>query len=148
MLYDDQILRVLLGHSYEISCISTHSQDGLHLTTTRSTTIEEIPAIVVPEEFSSSEAPAEVIYSTKGQVSGVELQEKRTCSRCCQAQSAFDRKSLNHRCELRRMLQKTVSYPAKVIGTVVRTCRSVGIHLTLTMPVLRDFLQSNQLCHL
>ncbi|KAL6455124.1 hypothetical protein MHYP_G00364310 [Metynnis hypsauchen] len=60
LLYDDQILRVLLGHSYDFSCISTRSQGGLHLTTRWSTTIEEIPTIEVPEEFSCSEAPAEV----------------------------------------------------------------------------------------
>ncbi|KAL6461041.1 hypothetical protein MHYP_G00310070 [Metynnis hypsauchen] len=60
LLLHDQILRVLLGHSYDFSCISTRSQGGLHLTTRRSTTIEAIPTIEVPEEFSCSEAPAEV----------------------------------------------------------------------------------------
>ncbi|KAL6455127.1 hypothetical protein MHYP_G00364340 [Metynnis hypsauchen] len=41
-------------------------------------------------------------------VSGVKLQEKRTCSRCRQTQSASDHKSLDHRCQSGRLLQKTL----------------------------------------
>ncbi|KAL7841569.1 hypothetical protein SRHO_G00252600 [Serrasalmus rhombeus] len=148
LLYDDLIPRVLLGHSYKFRCISTADKGGLHLTTTRSTTVEEIPAIEVPEAFSFTEAPAEVIFRTKGLVSGVERQERRTCSRCRQTQTAFDCKSLNHRCQSCRLLQKTVLFPAKVSGTVVLTSGSTDVHLTLTITVLREFLECNQLCHL
>ncbi|KAL7841557.1 hypothetical protein SRHO_G00252480 [Serrasalmus rhombeus] len=126
----------------------TSDKGGLHLTTTRSTTVEEIPAIEVPEAFSFTEAPAEVIFRTKGLVSGVERQERRTCSRCRQTQTAFDCKSLNHRCQSCRLLQKTVLFPAKVSGTVVLTSGSTDVHLTLTITVLREFLECNQLCHL
>ncbi|KAL7855945.1 hypothetical protein AOLI_G00195490 [Acnodon oligacanthus] len=148
VFYDGQIRQVLLGRSYEFCCVSTRSQGRLHLTTTRSTTVEEIPAVEVPEAFSFTETPAEVFFSTQGLVCGVELQEKRTCSRCRQMQNPFDRKSINHRCQSCRLLQKTVSFPAKVSGTVVRTCGSADIHLTPTMTVLKDFVEYNQLCHL
>ncbi|KAL7863388.1 hypothetical protein SRHO_G00123720 [Serrasalmus rhombeus] len=148
LLYDDVIPRVSVDHSYEFCYISTRSQGGLHLTTTRSTTVQEIAAIEVPNAFSYSEAPAEVIFSSKGLVSGIELRERRTCSHCRQTQTAFDRKSLNHRCQSCRLLQKTASFSAKVSGTLVLSCGSADIHLTLTMTVLRDFLQCNQLCHL
>ncbi|KAL7870562.1 hypothetical protein SRHO_G00080590 [Serrasalmus rhombeus] len=147
LLYDDVIPRVSVDHSYEFRYISTRSQGGLHLTP-RSTTVQEIPAIEVPEAFSYSEAPAEVIFRSKGLVSGIELRERRTCSHCRQTQTAFDRKSLNHRCQSCRLLQKTASFSAKVSGTVVLTCGSADVHLTLTMTVLREFLECNQLCHL
>ena len=105
------------GRSYRFSALSTRREgQRTVLTCTQSTTVATVPLVGQP---ASVNTPVRIESAIQGQVSRVQLAVKPRCKRCNSAQENFTTKCANHRCERRKMLQRSITYCSCTVGCLL-----------------------------